>query len=415
MQAKLAAGFLIVSLLCLLAGAAIPRMQLHPAATITLTVSTYLLIGLGAAWLIARRIGRRVKRLAAAAAVISQGDLTRRPADADPQAGDEITTLTASFSRMTECLLNIVVEVRANAATIRDAAFSLSNASEEMNQRTESIAKATHRIAVGTEEQSSQVVRTSETTRQLLEVARGVAQRAREVHRSATEAGTRAAGTSDEARRSATDIDNLKTRAASVTDSVDGFRQKASAIGNLVESITSISQQTHLLAINAAIESARAGEEGRGFAVVAEEVSRLADNVRGFAEQISEISDEILRGSEFIADQIRESVRAADEVQESVQRTTGSFEGILSSIHHTADCAGEIYGLTERQRGSVEDLTKSLLSISRIAERNTRGTDEASAASREQTIAMHEMARSSHELAQASEQLHELVSVFKVG
>jgi methyl-accepting chemotaxis protein len=415
MQAKLGAGFLIVSLLCLLAGAAIPRLGLHPAATITLTASTCLLIGLGAAWWIARRLSRRVERLVAAATVISEGDLTRMPSDPDAQAGDEITALNAAFARMSESLLNIVVEVRANASTIRDAAFCLSGASEEMNARTESIAKATHRIAVGTEEQSSQVVRTAETTRQLLEVAGGVAQRAREVHRSATEAGTRAAGTSDEARRTATDVDNLKTRAASVTDSVDGFRHKASAIGSLVESITSISQQTHLLAINAAIESARAGEEGRGFAVVAEEVSRLADNVRGFAEQISEISDEILRGSEFLADQIRESVRAADEVRQSVERTIGSFESILSSIHHTAECAGEIYGLTERQRGSVEDLTKSLLSISRIAERNTSGTEEASSASREQTIAMHEMARSSHELAQASEQLHELVSVFKVG
>ena len=182
----------------------------------------------------------------------------------------------------------------------------------------------------------------------------------------------------------------------------------------MIESITSISHQTHLLAINAAIEAARAGEEGRGFAVVAEEVSRLSDNVRRFAEQISTISDEIMHGSALLAEEIRQSVRSAEEVRELVKSTTASFEGILAAIHQTSECAGDIYGLTDKQRSAAEDLNKALSSISKIAERNSEGSARASTATQEQTLSMHELFREARTLAQASAQLNDLVATFKV-
>jgi methyl-accepting chemotaxis protein len=411
MQAKLGAGFLIVALLYILLGMAVPRLGLEPAAESTLTASSYIVLGLLAATVISHLLGRRLRQLAKAAALISKGDLTL---EVDTRGRDETAELARSLSVMAESLLNIVLEVQRTADRINSSAQSLSAASGEINSATEEIATTARDIARGAEDQASQVLRTTDTTRVLSQVVERVAARARDFYKAAAASADSAARGAEDARRAADSITQLTGRTAAATAAVEGFRLKASEIGNIVSFITSISQQTHLLAINAAIEAARAGEEGRGFGVVAEEVSRLADNVRQFAEQISSISDEIMQGSRDVADEIRKSVAAAEELREMVERSAGSFEGIVIATRGTAARVGEISELTEKQKLGAEEVTRSLEAISKIAERNARGTDEASSATNEQTVSMHKMAESARALARTSDQLRDLIAIFKV-
>ncbi|MDX1387907.1 MAG: methyl-accepting chemotaxis protein, partial [Acidobacteriota bacterium] len=175
-----------------------------------------------------------------------------------------------------------------------------------------------------------------------------------------------------------------------------------------------VAEQTHLLAINATIEAARAGEHGRGFAVVAEEVGRLSDNVRSFAEQIHSISEEIMRGSKGVAEGIRRSLDATDGLRDAVYRASASYEGILESSQETVHRAGEISELTEQQRGAAREVSASLDEISKIATQNARGTEEASAATEHQTASMQHLARSAQSLANTSDKLKELIAIFKV-
>jgi methyl-accepting chemotaxis protein len=203
-------------------------------------------------------------------------------------------------------------------------------------------------------------------------------------------------------------------QAASATSAVEGFRLKASEIGNIVNFITSISHQTHLLAINAAIEAARAGEDGRGFGVVAEEVGGLADDVRRFAERISSLSDEITEGASDVADEIGKSAGSAQTLREVVACGATALDGILTAIRATADRVGEINELVVAQRRAAAEVNQNLESISGIAARNVAGTEEATSATGEQVASARKMTDSARQLELASEQLTSLVAVFRL-
>ncbi|MCP3902291.1 MAG: methyl-accepting chemotaxis protein [Planctomycetes bacterium] len=391
-------------------GIAVPRLELGFLSAALLTASSYLVIGLGAAWTISRLIGRRMRDLAAAARVISAGDLTHR---VETSGNDEVAELARAFSAMTESLLRIVAEVQRTADRIRESAEVLSEGSRELDNATSGIASAAENIAGGAELQVTRVTQTMGMAREFSKVATEVAQKTRELHESAALATVRATGGADDARRAARSIGRLTRSNATASEAVEGFRSRAGKIGQLSDSITTISNQTHLLAINAAVEAVRAGEDGRGFGVVAEEVSRLAEDVRRFAEGISNLNQEVMQGSRTAADQIQHSVQAADDVGEMVERTLSSFEGILEATRGTADGSGEIFELTDAQRTSAAQARDALAEISMIAERNNEETSETSSATREQTTSTREMARSAEELAGASKMLNELVSVFR--
>jgi methyl-accepting chemotaxis protein len=410
-QTKLGAGFLLVALLYVTVGLAVPRLGFEPLPEIILTVSSYLVIGLSAAWLFSIRITRRMRELAAAAAEIRSGDLTRT---LDTSGNDEIADVASAFAVMTDSLMHVVHEVQRAAGGIHASAESLAQSSGEMDGMASEIAGAAQEIARGAESQTAELSRTDSRARELAGIASDVATGAHNVNQAATEAARRAHDGSSEAKRAADKILELAVQNDEASKSMVGFSEKASEIGALINSVRSISHQTNLLAINAAIEAARAGEEGRGFAVVAEEVSRLSDTVRGFAERISGISEEITASSASIGRQFRLSTQAAERVGERVNRTLESFDGIIEETRTTAERAADIHQLTTTQNNAVNEVVESLKRISVIVVANAQGTEETSGTTKNQRESMREMAHSARGLAVASDQLRELVSIFRV-
>ena len=411
MQTKLGAGFLLVALLYVIVGVAVPRLQLELLPEIILTSSSYLVIGLSAAWMFSIRISRRMRDLAKAASEIQQGDLTRR---VETSGDDEISDVATAFAVMIESLLHVVHEVQRAAAEIHASAESLAQASDELDGMASEIAGAAQQIAIGAENQSDELSRTDKRAHDLAGIAAQVADGAHGVNQAASEASRRAHDGSSNARRAVDGIRELTAQNAEASKSMDGLHERAAEIGSLINSIRSISHQTHLLAINASIEAARAGEEGRGFAVVAEEVSRLSDNVRGFAERISGISEEITAGSMRIGRDFRLTTQAAERVGEHVHHTLESFDGILEETRTTASRSAKIHELTGLQNHAVGDVLESLERISTIVVANATGTEETSQTTRNQRESMREMARSARELVVSSDQLRELVSMFRV-
>lgn len=411
MKTKLAACFLLVAFLYLVVQVAVPRFQPDPFWSATLIVSLDVVIGLSAAWVVGTLLTRRLRDLAAATTVIAAGNLTQ---GVRVEGHDETADLARSFNAMVDGLVKVVREVRSTSRAIHESATALSRHSEEMNAATLGIAAAAHDIAQGAERQAAEIGRTHAATRELTASVERVADAARDVHEAAVQASAVTADGAEDSQRAAEGMARVQQAVGGAAAAVDGFQTKADEIGKIVAFITSLSQQTHLLAVNAAIEAARAGDDARGFAVVAEEVRRIAENVCGFAEKISTLSDDIHDGSTEAAQRIREIVGAAEQARERVQRAAGSFETILDAVRSTATKAWDITELTSGQRKVASEVDLALERISAIAHENAMGTEETSSATAEQKASMGAMALSAQSLTRRSNALNEVIAVFRL-
>lgn len=410
MQLKMGLSFMLVAALVIGVTLAAPYLADSPYDK-GVIVFGGLLVALVAAWILSSYLTRHIRGLAGAAAVISQGDLTRK---VNIDSSDEVGDLARSFNSMLSSLLNIVMEVRVTSEQIFESAQALSATAAEVNSTTEEIGKAAQRIARGAEDQAGMVGRTTSITREMASSISEVADRARSAFDSATETGERARAGREYAARANEQIADIAERIERATETVAGFKERALQINKTVDFITRVAQQTHLLALNAAIEASRAGEEGRGFAVIAEEVRKLADNSREFARQIADLAHEINSEAGEVIAAMQDTTTASEEGRQVVGAATATLDSIADSVLATVERVKEITDLTSRQARGAEGLVSTIEEISRIAEGYAAGTQEASAATEEQTVSMQEMSASARNLARTSDHLKELISIFKV-
>lgn len=413
MQIKLGISFLVVALLILVVNAGVARIVDDQNFLLSFVglLSADILVACVAAWVFSRALTRQIRQLVGATSVISQGDLTRK---VETSSRDEIGQLAKAFNAMLASLLNIAFEVRSTSERILHSAKSLSSTAENVNARTLEIASASQVIARGADTQAAMVGRAGQITREIASAADEIAHKAESAHFLAREAGVRARASADDATRAKTKIGEIVDRMHEATRSVEGFRERALLITKTVDFIAQVAHQTHLLALNADIEAAHAGEQGRGFTVIAQEVRKLAEDSRAFAEQIQSLSQQIDTESVFVISTMKGSTAAAIEGKGVVEAATTALQQISSTVLATLDGVREITDLASRQARGAEGLVKAIEEIARIASDNAGGITEASAATEQQTAAMEEMSTSAQHLVQTSNHLKDLVSIFRV-
>jgi methyl-accepting chemotaxis protein len=360
---------------------------------------------------IARVLTRPINEIVQGSQTIAAGNLTYT-VTIDSQ--DEIGQLADSFNTMVTNLRNVVKRVVSNSQTVAASAEQLSASASESSRAVEQIAETAGQLAAGAQNQSREVATTARTVGELARSAQEVAEKAESAACLAQDVVTAARAGSTSVRKAVEQMQEIDSAVAHTSTIVKELGLQSKEIGNIVEVITGIAGQTNLLALNAAIEAARAGEQGRGFAVVADEVRKLAEQSQVAAQQIADIIGQIQVQTDTAVSAMENGTRKVAEGVYVAQEAGKSIEGILSKVSESVSMIESISAAAEEQAAATGEVVKSIDSIAAIAEQSNAGAQTAAAATEETTASMEEIAASSQALAQAAAELEEMVQKFKV-
>jgi methyl-accepting chemotaxis protein len=311
---------------------------------------------------------------------------------------------------------NLVVGRRALIAKLMEAAGNLENTSGELSSTVqETTAVSAHlsdmlgQLATGAKDQAISLEQTSVVIEQLSANAQEVAANAESVSQSSGKAALAAESGFSQAENAIRKIEKISEVSVQTSEVVSILGDQSIQIGNIVDVIKDIAEQTNLLALNAAIEAARAGEQGRGFAVVADEVRKLAEQSSTSAAQIAILIGNIQRETEravemmeISKDEVAGGVEAVKLAGRSFQTIVEEIKTVVNQIQQVTTAAQEIASGTTQAAISIE-------SIGAIAEQTASSTQEVSVASEEQNAKMLLVSQSAETLAQLGEGLSRLI------
>jgi methyl-accepting chemotaxis protein len=353
-----------------------------------------------------RKVARELKEIAD-----GEGDLTRQ---LRVLTNDEVGELAIHFNRMVENLRNIIRQVGVGAEQVAASSEELTASAEQTSRSTEHIAETMQEVAAGSERQARSVSESASFIQELSKEMQRITENTERVSESAMKASEVASVGRSAITTVVQQMQSIHRGIEQLAETIRVLGHRSKQIGDIVSVIRGIAEQTNLLALNAAIEAARAGEHGRGFAVVADEVRKLAEEATASAKQIAELVKNIQTQTQAVVSSMGDATAEVQKGVSTVSEAGASFEQIQSAIKDVNDEIQDVLVAAQRISKGSSQVVKAIEMIDQIAVSTAGQTQNVAAAAEEQLASMEEITSSAASLAKMAEELQSLVSKFKV-
>ncbi|ASS76398.1 hypothetical protein CIG75_16515 [Tumebacillus algifaecis] len=379
--------------------------------TIILSVAA-ILIGIAIGLVVSYRISSPVLRLAEQVKRVATGDLTVQPLQVSTK--DEVADLADDVNLMTENLRTILQQVSLNSHQVAATSEQLTASAEQTGQVAGQIAESVQDVSLGAEKQLRGIHDSTQVVADISQSVTQIASSIQAVTDATFQATSKAADGQEVVERTVAQMQLIGNKASSTADVIDLLGQKSEEIEQIVSLITSIAGQTNLLALNAAIEAARAGEHGKGFAVVADEVRKLAEQSGDAADHISRLIKEVQEDTSRAISVMGEGTVAVEEGFRMIALTGTAFEQILSSVTTLSEQAQEVSAAVQQVNAGAQTMVGTMEGIAAVSEQAAANTQQVASAVEEQNASMEEISSASHQLSKMAGELQESLSSFKL-
>ncbi|MEI7816104.1 MAG: methyl-accepting chemotaxis protein [Desulfuromonadales bacterium] len=322
-----------------------------------------LILSIVLAVIIVRSITKPVSELVIMNERLANGDLT---ISISVTGADEVGQLADSSRRVVENLKEILNKVSDTSSQVASASNQLQSTAEQIATGAEEVAAQTSTVATASEEMAA----TSS------DIARNCSMAA-DSSRQTSESATRGSAVVQE---TITGMGRIAERVKLSAATVENLGKRSEQIGEIVGTIEDIADQTNLLALNAAIEAARAGEQGRGFAVVADEVRALAERTTKATKEISEMIKAIQNETKAAVRAMEEGVSEVEKGAASSEKSGQALEEILSQINEVTMQVNQIATAAEEQTATTSEITSNIQQVTEVVEQTSRGASETATA-----------------------------------
>ncbi|WP_337969955.1 methyl-accepting chemotaxis protein [Virgibacillus salexigens] len=351
------------------------------------------------------KVLRRMKQIA-------KGELNHQPLTTILK--DELGQLIHITNEMNQNTNHLLGRIQTVSETVTSHSSYLAESAKETKAGSEQVATTMQELSAGAETQADSAGDLATNMEVFVSKVQDTHDQSKLIEQASGEVLTMTKDGDQMMKSSSKQMQRINEIVKDAVDKVEGLDTQSQEISKLVTVIKDVAEQTNLLALNAAIEAARAGEHGKGFAVVADEVRKLAEQVAGSVTVISNNVSQIQGNSSEVAESLVSSYKEVEEGNVQIKMTQETFDGIQLYVTEMVNTIRTMTANLSEMYGTSNQVNNSIQEIASITEESSAGIEQTSAAAQQSSSSMEEVVDSSKQLAKLADDLNDLIRQFQL-